>query len=75
MKLNRRKILSLMGMSPALLDSSPAYAKASGGSVMKTEPGKITAFNPRGIPPAIQLIPIAPRPQSLEATARAQGPD
>jgi len=66
MKLNRRKILSLMGMSPAVLASGPVYAKASGGSVVKTEPGKITALNPRGIPPAIQLIPMAPRPQSLE---------
>ncbi len=67
MKVNRRKLLSLIGMSPAILAGSSALAKASKSSaVVKTDPGKITAVNPRGLPPVIQLIPMAPRLNSLD---------
>jgi hypothetical protein len=66
MKLNRRRLLSLMGMSPALLAGPPALANASKGSLVKTEPGKIEGLNPRGNPPPIQLVPMAPRLQSLD---------
>ncbi len=51
MKLNRRKILSLLGASPAILSGSPALANSSKSAVVKTDLGKITALNPRGIPP------------------------
>jgi hypothetical protein len=67
MKVNRRKLLSLIGVSPAILVGSPVLAKASKGSaVVKSDPGKIIAVNPRGLPPAIQLIPMAPRLNSLD---------
>ena len=66
--MNRRKLLSLLGMSPALLatgateaqqQKSPAPKAASSGE------GKITAVNPKGTPPPIQLIPMAPRLDTL----------
>jgi hypothetical protein len=68
--INRRKILSLMGVSPALLAAATAEAKdkkkkdkdgkASNGDV------KITVLNPRGMPPPITLIPMAPRLSTLD---------
>ncbi len=66
--MNRRKLLSLLGMSPALLTGDPARAgqtkRADSGA--DAGPGKITAVNPKGMPPAIQLIPMAPRLDSLD---------
>jgi hypothetical protein len=66
--MNRRKLLSLLGMSPALLAGDPARA----GQAKRAESGadssqvKITAVNPKGMPPAIELIPMAPRLASLD---------
>jgi len=65
--------LSLLGMSPALLATAPTDAgqttsqavKSSQGSAPREE-GKITAVNPKGNPPPIQLIPMAPRLDSLD---------
>ncbi len=65
MKMNRRKLLSLMGASPAILAGTPAFANATKAAA-KIAPGKIKALNPRGLPPAIQLIPMAPRLNSLD---------
>ncbi len=67
MKMNRRKLLSLLGVSPAILAST-----ASAKDDRKKRPSaaspeaKIQGFNPRGMPPSIQLIPMAPRPASLD---------
>ncbi len=71
--MNRRKMLSLLGLSPALLAGTagakeiPANGKAekvaSGNS---SGAAKITAANPKGTPPAIQLIPMAPRLDTLD---------
>jgi hypothetical protein len=66
MKINRRKILSLMGVSPAVLAGFPVAAKASKAAVVKADPAKVTALNPRGMPPAIQLVPMAKRLDSLD---------
>ena len=66
--MNRRKMLSLLGMSPALLAASRAEAaktKTKTGKVMAGA-GKIEALNPKGIPPPIQLVPMAPRLTSLD---------
>lgn len=67
MKINRRTLLSLLGVSPAILAGS---ADAGDRTKQKTSRigGKetIEALNPRGIPPAIQLIPMAPRLPSLD---------
>jgi hypothetical protein len=65
--MNRRKVLSLLGISPALL--AGAGAEAASGSAKKAAPvapAKITALNPRGLPPPVQLVPMAPRLASLD---------
>ncbi len=66
--MNRRKMLSVLGMSPALLAASRAEAaknKTKTGKVMAGA-GKIEALNPKGMPPPIQLVPMAPRLKSLD---------
>ncbi|HXX18541.1 MAG TPA: hypothetical protein VEJ46_04000 [Candidatus Acidoferrum sp.] len=68
--MNRRKMLSLLGMSPALLagakvDAQQAQAKPKTVRVA-TVPGKVVALNPKGTPPPVQLIPMAPRLNSLD---------
>lgn len=69
MKLNRRRILSMIGMSPALLARASAEAqqpKTHTKSDRAAGAGKLVALNPKGTPPAIQLIPMAPRLDTLE---------
>ncbi|MGA3292855.1 MAG: hypothetical protein ABSE45_02595 [Candidatus Acidiferrales bacterium] len=70
MKINRRKILSMLGMSPALLASATTEAQQSNAHAKapKAAPGagKLVALNPKGTPPSVQLIPMAPRPSTLE---------
>jgi hypothetical protein len=65
-KINRRKLLSLLGVSPAIL-AGPA---AAGDQKHKAPPAatevKFEGVNPHGMPPAIQLVPMAPRLPSLE---------
>jgi hypothetical protein len=71
MKINRRSILSLMGASPALLAGAAAEAqeskktKAKAGKASSIEP-KLTVLNPRGMPPPITLVPMAPRLSTLD---------
>ena len=75
MSMNRRSLLSLLGASPALLAATSAAAQtkakertskpAATGKSGSSEP-KLTALNPRGIPPPITLIPMAPRLASLD---------
>ena len=68
MKMNRRKILSLLGMSPALLAGSQADAeqkKKGAQSAAGSEP-KILAVSPKGTPPAVSLFAMAPRASSLD---------
>jgi hypothetical protein len=69
--MNRRKLLSLLGMSPVLLANASAKAEAAQKSAKpetngNSAQGKVTAVNPKGTPPAIQLIPMAPRLDSLD---------
>ena len=63
--MNRRRMLSLLGISPALLVGTEAEAQKKSKSAAPAEP-KIEALNPRGTPPPIQLVPMAPRLASLE---------
>jgi len=69
--MNRRKMLGFLGLAPALLTGSAADAAAAAGGKRKakaassSEP-KIEALNPRGIAPAIQLVPMAPRLSTLD---------
>jgi hypothetical protein len=69
MKVNRRKLLSLLGASPALLAGSGVSADQAKKDVkMSSGAGqaKITAVSPKGTPPAIQLYAMAPRASSLD---------
>jgi len=73
MKINRRKILSILGVSPALLagartdaQQTPPRAKPAGAASHSYGTEKIVTVNPKGTPPSVQLIPMAPRPSSLE---------
>lgn len=68
MKVNRRKLLSLLGMSPALLAGSAVEAdqkKKDAHSGAGSEQ-KLTAVSPKGTPPAVQLYAMAPRASSLD---------
>ena len=73
--MKRRKLLSLLGMSPVVLAGEAALAQTKtaekapakrSAAAPATGPEKITAVNPKGTPPAIQLIPMAPRLATLE---------
>ncbi len=70
--MNRRNMLSLLGMSPALLaglpaPAQPAEAQANGKPTrLSSTQAKIEGLNPKGTPPPIQLIPMAPRLDSLD---------
>ena len=68
MKINRRRILSLLGASPALLAGATAEAQQAKAKTAKAAaaPAKLEALNPRGIPPPITLIPMAPRLSTLD---------
>jgi hypothetical protein len=68
--MNRRKMLSLLGISPALLAGSPADAQQPKTNVKPAitpaaQP-KVEGLNPKGTPPPIQLIPMAPRLDTLD---------
>jgi len=70
--MNRRKLLSLLGMSPAVLAGSPFLladdkkSKDKGKGATPEGVAKITVLNPRGLPPPITLIPMAPRLATLD---------
>ncbi len=68
--MNRRKLLSLLGMSPALLAGARANGQQSKSKTTsaKTASAEATVetLNPKGTPPPIQLIPMAPRLGSLD---------
>jgi hypothetical protein len=68
MKINRRKLLSLIGLSPAVLAANTALAddkkKKPAPAVRGQE--KLEALNPKGMPPAVQLVPMAPRLDTLD---------
>jgi len=66
MKINRRKLLSLIGVSPAILAGSPTLAEPAKKAHAPAGPAKIEALNPKGVPPGVQLIPMAPRLTTLD---------
>ncbi|MGA3292850.1 MAG: hypothetical protein ABSE45_02570 [Candidatus Acidiferrales bacterium] len=67
MKINRRKLLSLLGVSPAIWAGTPADAQQPKAAQAKSSNDyKLVGVNPRGTPPPIQLIPMAPRLDTLE---------
>ena len=68
--MNRRKMLSLLGLSPALLAGKSLDAQQSQTSAKPVKASvaqpKVEGLNPKGTPPPIQLIPMAPRLDSLD---------
>lgn len=76
MKINRRKLLSLIGMSPAILAGASSSADAEAQAQKKAKAAaskqggsseyKIVGLNPRGVPPPITLIPMAERLPTLD---------
>jgi hypothetical protein len=69
MKINRRKLLSLIGVSPVVLASSAAGAddkKKKAAAAVSHGQEKVETLNPKGMPPSVQLIPMAPRLDTLE---------
>jgi hypothetical protein len=71
MSMNRRSLLSLLGASPALLAATSAAAQSKakekkGKSAAPSGEVKLIALNPRGVPPPITLIPMAPRLAALD---------
>jgi len=64
--MNRRKMLSLLGLSPALLAGPAAEAAEKTAKAAPAAPARITALNPKGLPPPVQLVPMAPRLASLD---------
>jgi hypothetical protein len=68
--MNRRKMLSLLGASPALLAGFPAeadQAKAKTNSASASSSvHKLEGLNPKGTPPPVQLFPMAARLDSLD---------
>jgi hypothetical protein len=61
MKINRRRLLQALGISPALLAGAASQAQAKPRQAATSSEFKIVGLNPKGIPPAIQLLPMAPR--------------
>ena len=69
MKMNRRQLLSLLSVSPAIAAGSRADAQSArtakpgqGGSAA----GDVEALNPKGTPPPVLLVPMAPRLDSID---------
>jgi len=68
--MNRRKMLALLGVSPALMADPPPYARRA----PKTRPesdasmtsGLVTSLNPAITPKLATRIPLAPRLDTLE---------
>ena len=62
--MNRRRLLSLLGISPAALAIPPLLAQQPKNSRAVAE--KVVALNPKGTPPPVKLVPMAPRLASLD---------
>lgn len=68
--MNRRKMLALLGVSPALVSGTPSYA----GAAPKTAPKSaspmtarlVTSLNPAVTPKLAERKPLAPRLDTLE---------
>jgi hypothetical protein len=67
MKINRRKLLSLLGTSPVLLAGTAAKAEPKKKSAHNSRGGaeKFTAVSPKGTPPPVHRYSMAPRLDSL----------
>jgi hypothetical protein len=67
--MNRRQLLSLLGISPALLagaQADAAPAKHQSDSANSGSDQKFVALSPKGTPPPVQRFPMAPTLKSLD---------
>lgn len=66
--MKRRKLLSLLGLSPALLAGAGAEAQQAKAKPAKAAAGadRVEALNPLGNPPPITLVPMTSRLASLD---------
>ena len=65
--MNRRKLLSLLGVSPVLLTSPNAQAQPEASKVPSSGDGsKITGLSPKGTPPPVKRFGMAPRLTTVE---------
>ncbi|HTZ98741.1 MAG TPA: hypothetical protein VMB02_00315 [Candidatus Aquilonibacter sp.] len=65
--MKRRKLLSLIGMSPALLAGSTAEAGRDKHKKDAPAPeAKVIALSPKGAPPPVQRYSMAPRLNTVE---------
>ncbi len=70
MDIKRRRLLSLLGISPAIL----VGAKGAAGAALRGEKAAASSadgptlegLNPRGIPPAVKLFSMAPRLKTID---------
>lgn len=65
-KINRRRLLSLLGISPAILAGTAEAKTGKLNSSKSASEAKFEGLNPHGMPPAIQLVPMAPRLPNLD---------
>ena len=67
MRIDRRKLLQALGMSPALLaGSAEAAQKKANRETSSHSSSKLVGLNPKGMPPEITLFPLAPRFSSID---------
>lgn len=68
MKINRRKLLSVLGASPVLLAGSRLDAEPRKKDVHRDRGSaeKFTAVSPKGTPPPVHLFSMAPRLDTLD---------
>jgi hypothetical protein len=67
--MNRRQLLSLLGISPALLAGArvdAATAKSQSQSDGSGSEQKFVALSPKGTPPPVQRFPMAPNLKTLD---------
>lgn len=67
--MNRRQLLSLLGISPALLagaQADAAPAKHQSGSADSGSEQKFVALSPKATPPPVQRFPMAPTLKTLD---------
>ena len=66
--MNRRKMLTLLGVSPALVADAPSYARAAAKNPPKAAmtSGLVTSLNPAVTPELPRRIPLAPRLDMLD---------
>jgi len=68
--MKRRKMLALLGASPALVAGAPAYARAGAKALpeaaVSTGGGTVAVLNPAITPGLAKRVPLAPRLDTLE---------